>query len=270
MTNLLDDKTYAPVNGLKMHYEIKGSGDPLVFIPAAFNHGEVYPFDALTRNHTLITVDLQGHGRTADIPERPISLEQSAKDVVGLLKHLGISKVDFLGESYGGAIATMIALQHPELVRRVATYGATFAPAAVAHNPEMLRFDYPPTQDAGCFAYQKENYKKVAPDPDYWPTFWDKVTDIRWDGFSNEELASLEVPILIALGDHDFVLVDHALETFRRIPNAELAVIPDAGHFSLQSEPERVLPVVEHFLTKPETKIPLATAGTGYYPGTTR
>jgi hypothetical protein len=99
---------YAPVNGLKMYYEIEGTGEPLVFIPPAFGFAGLKSFPALAQNHSVITVDLQGNGRTADIPDRPISIEQYAEDVVGLLKYLGISRADFLGESYGGNTAAVI------------------------------------------------------------------------------------------------------------------------------------------------------------------
>lgn len=261
---------YAPVNDLKMYYEIEGTGDPLVYLPPAFGFAGLKSFPALAQNHSLIAVDFQGHGRTADIPGRPITLEQNAKDVAGLLKHLDISRADLFGESYGGVIATMLAIRHPELVGRVATYGAAFGPPRAAHNPEMLRFEHPPTPDSKCFQFQKAAYRIVAPDPEYWPTFWNKVISIRWDGFSNEELASIKAPVLIAVGDHDFVRIEHALETFRRIPNAELAVIPDAGHFAVFSEQDRVIPVVDHFLTKPAKNIPVATAEMGYRPAETR
>jgi pimeloyl-ACP methyl ester carboxylesterase len=265
-----ETRGYVPVNGLKMYYEIEGSGDPLVYLPPVFGHAGVKSFPSLAHSHLVTTVDFQGHGRTADIPERPLTLEQIAKDVVGLLKYLGISRADFFGESYGGVIATMLAVRHPELIGRVATYGATFGPAQVAHNPEMLRFDHPPTPDSSCFQFQKEAYRKVAPDPDYWSTFWGKVMGIRWEGFSNEDLASIKAPVLIAVGDHDFVRLEHAVETFRRIPNAQLTVIPDAGHFALFSEPARVVPAVEHFLAKPAKNIPIATSEMGYRPGETR
>jgi pimeloyl-ACP methyl ester carboxylesterase len=261
---------YAPINGLNMYYEIEGTGDPLVYLPAAFGVAGLNSFPALVQSRSVITVDLQGHGRTADIPERPLTLQQHAEDVVGLLKHLGITKADFLGESYGGAIAAIIALQHPELVGRVATYGATFGPQQVAVDPEMLHFSVPPTPDSRSFQFQRENYKKVAPDPDYWPTFLGKMSSIGWNGFPKEVLASIKAPVLIAVGDHDFVRVEHAVETFRAIPNAELAVIPDAGHYVLHSEPNRVIPVVQHFLQKSAKKIPFATAETGYHPGETR
>jgi pimeloyl-ACP methyl ester carboxylesterase len=105
---------YAPVNGLKMYYEIEGTGDPLVFIPPAFGFAGRESFPELVQNHSVITVDLQGNGRTADIPERPTSIEQYAEDVVGLLKYLKIPKADFLGESYGGDTAAVIAVRYPE------------------------------------------------------------------------------------------------------------------------------------------------------------
>ena len=96
MTSPVDAVTrnrgYAPVNGLKMYYEIEGAGDPLVYIPPAFGFAGLNSFPALARIHSIITVDLQGNGRTADIADRPLSIEQYAKDVVALLKFLGIPK----------------------------------------------------------------------------------------------------------------------------------------------------------------------------------
>jgi pimeloyl-ACP methyl ester carboxylesterase len=261
---------YAPVNGLKMYYEIEGTGDPLVFIPPAFGFAGLNSFPALVQNHSVITVDLQGNGRTADIPDRPISIEQNADDVVGLLKYLGITKADFFGESYGGNTAAVIAVRYPEMVGRVVTYSATFGPAQDALNPETTHFEHPPTADSSYIQFQRESYKRVAPDPDYWPNIYDKVGRIHWAGFSKEELASIKAPMLIVLGDHDFVRAEHAVETAKLIPNAELAVIPDASHFAPFSEPERVIPIVKHFLETPEKRLPLATARNGYHPGETR
>src|SRR5215472_11500430 len=261
---------YAPVNGLKMYYEIEGFGDPLVFIPPAFGFCGMKSFPSLVQSHSVITVDLQGNGRTADIPERPLSIEQYAEDVVGLLKYLGIAKADFFGESYGGNAAAMIAVRYPELVGRVVTYAATFGPPQIALNPQTTHLDHPPTADSSNIQFQRENYQKVAPAPNYWPKIFEKVGSIQWEGFSKEELASIKAPILILLGDYDFVRLEHAVETVRLIANAELAVIPSASHFALFSEQGRVIPMVKHFLEKPEKSVPLTTAETGYHPGETR
>jgi pimeloyl-ACP methyl ester carboxylesterase len=259
---------YAPVNGLKMYYEIEGTGDPLVFIPPVFGFAGLKSYPALIQSHKVITMDVQGHGRTADIPERPLSIEQYAKDVVGLLNYLGISKADFFGESYGGNTAAVIAARYPELVSRVATYGATFGPPQIAINPETGPSKHP-AAESRYMEFQRENYEKVAPDPDYWPRIFDKIANLQWGGFTKDELASIKVPILIIVGDHDFVRLEHAVETFKVIPNAELAVVPDASHFVLFSEQERVIPIVKHFLEKPEKRLPLGGA-TGYHPGETR
>lgn len=261
---------YAPVNGLQMYYEIEGRGPPLVYIPPAFGYAGLKSFPALVQSQSVITVDLQGNGRTADIPERALSIERYAEDVVGLLKYLGISKVDLFGDSYGANTAVMIAVRHPEFVGRVVACAGTFGPPQAAFNPEMTRFERPLTADSRGIQFQRESYKKVAPDPNYWPMIFNKVGAIQWQGFSNEELTSIKAPVLIIVGDHDFVRVEHAVDAFRLIPNAELAVIPSASHFVVYSEQERIIPVVRHFLEKPEKEIPLATAEAGYHPGETR
>ena len=261
---------YAPVNGLKMYYEIEGTGDPLVFIPPAFGFAGTHSFPDLVQNHAVITVDLQGNGRTADIPERPISIEQYAKDVVGLLKYLNISKADFLGESYGGNTAAMIAVRYPELVGRVVTYSATFAPPPNTLNPETTHYDQPPTAETRDIEFQRDSYKRVAPDPNYWPEIYAKIGNIQWRGFSREELASIKAPTFIIQGDHDFVRLEHSVETVKLIPHAELAVVPDASHFALSSEPGRVVPMIKRFLEKTGKELPLATANVGYHPGETR
>jgi pimeloyl-ACP methyl ester carboxylesterase len=261
---------YAPVNGLTMYYEIEGAGAPLVFIPPAFGFDGLKSFPALAKNHAIITVDLQGHGRTPDIVDRPLSIEQYAEDVVALMKYLDIAKADFLGESYGGNTAAMIAVRHPEIVRRVVIYSATFAPPPSTLDPLMTQYRRPPTAETGHILFQRESYQKVAPDPSYWPRIYEKVESIQWRGFTEQELASIKVPILIIQGEHDFVRLEHSVETSRLIPYAELAVIPSASHFALSSEQERVIPIIKHFLEKPDDQLPLATAELGYHPGQTR
>jgi pimeloyl-ACP methyl ester carboxylesterase len=260
---------YAPVNGLNLYYEIEGTGKPLVYIPPGLGLAAVPEFATLTKKRQLITVHLQGRGRTADI-DRPLSFEQDAEDVVGLLKHLEIEQADFFGECFGGVVATIIAIRYPERVRRVATYGSIFGEFQDANKPEMLAFIPSLTPDARAFQSQREHYQKVAPDPTHWPTLWSKAFSIPWSGFSREELMLLKAPVLIAVGDHDWVRLEHALETFALIPHAELAVIPDAGHFVLIAEHEKLLPVIETFLDAPTAKVPFATTETGYHAGITR
>jgi pimeloyl-ACP methyl ester carboxylesterase len=253
---------YAPVNGLKMYYEITGVGKPAVYIHPMVSHCGL--IRGLTGNRQWIAMDLQGHGRTADI-DRPMTCEQHADDIAALLKHLKIQEADFFGDSFGGAIAVMMAVRHPRLVRRVVSYGSPLAPipkdtAAVV------------TPDSEAVKWEREEYQKAAPDPKQWPTLFAKVlkSGIEWRGFSPDELKAIKAPVLIACGDHDLIPVERCAELSRMIPNAQLAVIPDASHFLLFSEPEKLLPTIAAFLDAPTPKAPLATLRTGYYPGVTR
>lgn len=252
---------YAPMDGYEMYYEIHGTGTvrPLVTIPPVYMAANVFP--GLVRNRQLIAIELQGHGHSTDA-ERPFILEQEADDVAALLNYLHIEQADFFGESMGGTLALLMAVRHPSFVRRVVTYGADFR----AFDP--AQFDLPP--DVHQFQFQREGYEQVARDPTHWPGFFTKLLRMRFQGFSPDVLKAIASPVLIATGDHDTGLFEQSLDVFRQIPHAQLAVIPGASHYVLNSDPERVLPVVATFLDEPESEIPFATEMTGYHPGVTR
>jgi pimeloyl-ACP methyl ester carboxylesterase len=260
---------YAPVNGLQMYYEIHGTGKPLVTIHPFAGLANVFP--SLTRNRQLIAVELQGHGRTADI-DRPLSFEQEADDVAALVKHLQIERADFFGESFGGIVAVQMAVRYPALVRRVATYGSALGKLQDVTLPESLAELMSLTPDHNSVQFRREDYERVAPDPTQWPTLFAKATRIQWMGFSRDELKSIKAPVLIAAGDHDVLgaRLEHMLEMSRLIPNAQLAIIPDAGHFVLNDDPEKLLPIIATFLDQPTSTVPFATVKTGYHPGETR
>jgi len=262
---------FAPVKGLEMYYEIHGTvaARPLVTIHPWLGLANVFP--SLTRNRQLIAVELQGHGRTADI-DRPMTFEQHADDIAALLKYLEIPQADLFGESFGGTVAVLMALRHPEMVRRVATFGSILGKLDEAVAPENLAQFFRLTPDHRSVQFERENYERVAPDPSQWPTLFTKSSRVVWNGFSHNQLKSIKAPVLIAAGDHDFVAArfEHYVEMSRLIPNAQLAVIPDAGHFVLHDDPEKLLPIVANFLDQPASTLPFATTPTGYHPGETR
>lgn len=253
---------YAPVNGLKMYYEIRGEGKPAVFIHPVLGDCGVVP--ELPRNRQWICMDLQGHGRTADI-DRPLTCEQHADDIAALLKYLKIEQADFFGDSFGGTIAVMMAVRHPELVRRVVSHGGSLAPYPGSAADRL-------PHDSSVVRWQREEYQKVAPHPEHWAVFFDKASAslYAWKGLSPEQLKTINIPVLIAGGDHDLIPFERFAEWSRMIPNAQLSIIPDASHFMLFSEPGRLLPTIAAFLDESGGKPPLSTGQTGYYPGVTR
>ena len=110
---------YADVNGLHLYYETHGSGRPLILIHGGLGTGDMFgPVRTeLAANHQVITPDLQGHGRTADI-DRPLDVRLMADDIAALIRHLGLDKPDLVGYSLGGGVALMTAIKYPELVRQ--------------------------------------------------------------------------------------------------------------------------------------------------------
>src|SRR5829696_3389715 len=119
---------YAPVNGLKMYYEVHGSGDPVVLLHGSFmtiTNNWTEWIGELSKTRKVIAFEMQGHGRTADI-NRDFSHESLADDVAALLDYLKIPSADLIGYSMGGGVAMQCAIRHPEKVRKVVSISAVF------------------------------------------------------------------------------------------------------------------------------------------------
>ena len=135
MANALETKTsqssqatavktgYAPVNGLKMYYEICGAGEPLVLLHGGVGSTENFSaiLPSLSKTRQVIAVDLQAHGRTADI-DRPLRYETMADDVAALIQSLRIEKADVMGYSLGGGVALRTTIQHPGVVKGLQSF----------------------------------------------------------------------------------------------------------------------------------------------------
>ena len=117
---------YADVNGIKLYYETYGTGRPLVLLHGGLGSGEMFGpvMPALSSDHHVIAVDLQGHGRTADI-DRPLDVRLMADDIAALIEHLDLDRPDLLGYSLGGGVAFFTAAKHPELVGRMVIVSST-------------------------------------------------------------------------------------------------------------------------------------------------
>jgi pimeloyl-ACP methyl ester carboxylesterase len=250
---VIGNGSYATVNGLKMYYEVHGSGRPLVLLHGAFGLVETWAgvLPALAKTHQVILVEQQGHGHTAD-RDAPLTYEQMADDTAALLKQLNAQPADIFGYSMGGITALGIAIRHPEAVGRLAVLGANTGNVKDVFEPEAyaqfrnLPDDFAPEP-------LKQPYDRVAPDKSKWPVLVRKLKSLGLDfeGYSNEQIGSIQAPTLILLGDHEGIRPEHAVEMFRRIPNAQLAIFPGADHFLLFSSPQKVLGTLLPFLDAP-------------------
>ncbi len=259
---------YAEVNGLNMYYEIHGTGEPLVVLHGAYMTidamGALVPSLAETRR--VIAVELQGHGRTADI-DRPISYEQMADDVAALLRHLETGAADVFGYSMGGGVALQLAIRHPEVVRKLVVASASYTSDG-AH-PELLEMIPSLTPEAFAGSPIEEEYLRLAPNPEDFPTLVAKLKRLDMEPFAwpPEEIGGISAPTLIIVGDSDAIILEHAVEMFRLLgggvmgdlaglPESRLAVLPGTTHFippgsGILDRASWLLPMIGEFLDAP-------------------
>lgn len=255
---------YAPVNGLKMYYEIhgSGSGEPLVLL-----HGS---FMAIPNNWTgwigefsttrkVIAVEMQGHGRTADI-NRDFSYENLADDIAAMLDYLKIKQADLLGYSMGGGVAMQVAIRHPEKVRKVVSISAFFRHDGLVK--EALDAFPQLTADTFKGSPIETEYKKLSPTPNEFSTFVKRVRDgimMKPYDFGADKLKATKAPFLFIHGDADGVRLDHIAEMLRLKggeihgdlrPRSEsrLAVLPNTTHITLMEKGNVIIPMVNDFL----------------------
>jgi len=255
---------YAPVNGLKMYYEIYGSGQPLLLLHGSHatiktTWGSMIP--ALSKNHQVIAVELQGHGHTGDI-NRPITCEAMAEDIAALLKYLNIPQASIMGYSMGSGVALNVALKHPKLVRKLVLLSPVY-------KSDGIQADYWPmlphvTPEIFEGSPVKQEYDHVNPNPKNWPTLVTKLKTIYAKGFDwkAQNLKAIKSPVMVVVGDADMVRPEHAVEMFRLfgggqfgdlkgLPNSQLAILPATGHVGMLFRTAWLLDMVPAFLDAP-------------------
>jgi pimeloyl-ACP methyl ester carboxylesterase len=245
---------YAPVNGVDMYYEVRGSGRPLVLL-----HGGLLTIDLtfgqylsdLAAHHRVIAVESQGHGHTADT-DRPLTFDGLADDVVALLDLLGVDTADVFGFSLGALTALRLAMRHPDRVGRLVLASGHFRPDGYhddIRDPALQATSrrMPTERD---FREMTEAYARVAPDPGHFEAFMAKVSTAvaAFEGWQEDEVRAVRAPTLLVVGDNDFVTLEHAILMRALLPDAQLAVLPGTNHTDVTRRVELVLPMLRSFL----------------------
>jgi pimeloyl-ACP methyl ester carboxylesterase len=246
--------SYAPINGLRLYYEVHGDGPPLVLLHGGLmtiglTFGLMIP--TLAERHRVIGVELQGHGHTADI-DRPMALESLAGDVDHLLGFLGVERADLFGFSLGGMVALTAARLYPERVGKLVI-------ASVDPRPGHAEFENPDDPEVARrmpteadFAAMRDAYEAAAPNPAAFETVAQKTSGMVhfFTGWSDDELKGIDAPTLVLLGDTDFVPLANAVAMFELLPRSELAVLPGTTHMGVSQRPEQVLALIGRFLDR--------------------
>jgi pimeloyl-ACP methyl ester carboxylesterase len=253
---------YAPVNGLKMYYEIQGTGEPVVLLHGAFMAitGDWNEFvNELAKTRKVIAVEMQGHGRTADI-NRDITYENLSDDVTALLDYLKIERADIVGYSLGAGVAMQCAIRHPEKVRKVVSISAPMRRDGWVKEAN----DFWPTFTWEIFkgTPMETEYKRLSPTPDKFPDFVNhiKATALKPYDFGADKFKATKAPMFFIHGDADGVRLDHIAEMFRLKgggeihgdmqprPASRLAILPDTTHVTLMNRMTTIVPMINDFL----------------------
>jgi len=251
---------YAPVNGLKMYYEIHGQGTPLVLIHgggSTIQSTFIKMLPVLAMHYKVIAVELQAHGRTSD-RDSAETFAQDANDVAGLLEYLHINKAHLLGFSNGGQTAMQIAISYPAVVNKLVLISMFYKRDGVM--PGF--FDLLPNATLDNMpAPLKTAYLEVNNDPKGLQTMFnkDKERMMNFKDWPDEQLRSIKAPTFIIAGDHDIVTPGHALKMSHLISNAQLMILPGThgsfiGEISAAEKesklPEITATIIKEFLDK--------------------
>lgn len=227
---------WATVNGHRMYYAVRGSGPTLVLLHGGGDSGEhsfARQLDVFSERHRIVAPDQVGQGRTPDV-SGPLSYTAMMQDTAALLDLLKLRHVDVVGFSDGGILALMLAVRHPELVRRLVISGVNVSPEGLAaENLEGLR--------AGQTSTPKTIDEKLA-------KLW--LTSPTESELSLELLGKIAQPVLVISGDRDVIKLEHTLQIFRALPNAELCVLPGTDHLTFSGRPEWLNPIISAFLDR--------------------
>ncbi|HEV7608222.1 MAG TPA: alpha/beta hydrolase [Steroidobacteraceae bacterium] len=246
---------YAPANGIKYYYEISGKGEPLLMLHGGLGSTGMFKriLPAFQDHRQVIAIDLQGHGRT-ELGTRKISLVDIGDDVASVLKQLGYSNVDVIGYSFGGGVAFRLAVQHPEMVRRLALVSAGFA--SDGFYPEMR--EQQKQLNAGFAESMKptpmyQSYVAVAPKPEDFPRLIQAMGDLMRENFDySADVKKLTMPTMLIFGDSDMYRPEHIIEFYQLLGGGlrdagwnretmsknRLAIIPDQTHYDIFFSPK--------------------------------
>lgn len=252
------------IDGLEMYYQVHGEGEPLVLIHGGLMTIEAWGpiLPALAENRKVYAIELEGHGRTVDL-DRPLSMQQFAQDVSGFIEQMDLGPVDIVGFSMGGGTAMGVGVLHPELVRSLVIISASHQADSIW---DSVRAGWPyMTAEMMEGTPMLAAYQAVAPQPERFAGFIDKMRESMTSGelgWTDEQIASISVPVLMIIGDTDLIQFDKALEMFRLLGGQsstgpmgpelntarQFAVIPGATHYDIVFKTDLLLPLIDRFI----------------------
>lgn len=253
---------YVKANGLNIYYEEYGSGEPLVLIHGGMGVGNSFEplIPDFSKQFRVIMPDSRGHGKT-DNPSGRLSYRLMADDLAAFIKARGLQSPSICGWSDGGQIALELGMHYPDLVKCMVVGAAWYRFSETYQS--LLRamgFESPGKVNM-------ERIKQVMPQfvelwrlwhspnhgPDHWETLATQISTMWWTplGYTGDDFRKIKAPALILVGDKDSLIpVEEAVEMYRFIQGAELAIVPNAEHSLPKTRAELFSTIVLDFLMR--------------------
>lgn len=228
---------FANVNGIRLYYEIYGSGAPLLVLHG--NGGSIESagvfYNELMKKYKVIAVDSRAQGKSTDT-EAPLTYDQMASDVNALLEELKIDSAYIWGQSDGAILGLLLAKDYPSKVKKVVAFGSNIQQDSLALFPWAIT--------------AMEKLVKESKDP-----VERKLNQLMLDypKIPYTDLASIKAPVLVVAGDRDVIRPEHSLKIFQHIPNSQMCIIPGATHGAAWEKHALFLQIIEDFFDKPFT-----------------
>jgi pimeloyl-ACP methyl ester carboxylesterase len=230
-------------DGVQLYYEVYGRGEPLLL--AHVNGGSIANFRAqieyFRKTYQVIAMDSRDHGRSGDSPAK-LTYEALAEDLAALLDHLYVGSANVLGWSDGGVEALLLAMRHPEKVKKIAIMGANLNPSEEAVRPEIIAFTKSQMAATPPSMRDTRQGKRDA-----------RVMQILFDEphIDPADLQRITAPTLVMAADHDLIRDEHTLTIYHHIPHSALCIFPNATHMIPYDDAQLFNMIVERFFREP-------------------
>lgn len=230
-------------NGTKIYYEIYGTGKPLLLIHG--NGGSINSradiIGEFAKKYKVIALDSRCHGKSG-CPAQYLTYQQMTEDVYRLLNHLQIDSALVWGHSDGGIIGLLLAIHHPEKIKKLLASGANLRPDSTAIDPELFKLLDVMSNEAKKDSILSKQFRLLVDQPNI------PVTDLE----------NIKSTVLIMAGDRDAIRNKHTLEIFEHIPNAMLCILPGTTHFVYRDRKKWFTEILYDFFDNPPSLITTA------------
>ena len=222
---------YLDIQNAKIYYESYGTGEPLILLHG--NNGSISDFykliPNLAKNFNVITIDTRGQGRSTDLTTSDYNYELFAADLLEVVQHLGLKKINILGWSDGGNTGLIFNSKHPEFVSKLVTIGANLNPNGVKE--DLIKVFQ------NQISEQKGNQRLIK-------------LMLNHPNITTNELRKIQNPVLIVAGSDDVIKEEHTELIHKSITDSELEIILNASHYIPFEQPDKLSKIITMFLQK--------------------